>query len=203
MTELVKIVGLRVSKAGRCVSAMDDLVINAGERVLLNGSNGSGKTTALRVLAGLETEYDGTCHVGVDLRQRSYVHQMPYLFRCSVLANACYGLQARRIPRSRRNDIARGWLERLGVGHVAAQPAHTLSGGERRRVALARALAVEPRLLLLDEPFADLDEQGIDRICECLDALGDATTVVLSSPTRMDDTLAARVIPMGATSPAT
>ena len=200
MTELIRIAKMRVFKAGRCISALEELVVEAGERVLLTGSNGSGKTTLLRVLATLEVQYEGMCQVGVVARERIYVHQMPSLFRGTALGNARYGLKARSIPRTRRNEVARQWLARLGVEHIAAQPVRTLSGGERRRLALARAFAVQPKLLLLDEPFADLDDEGVARICDCLELLGDATTVVLSSPTAIDDHLSARVIQMRAVS---
>jgi ABC-type sulfate/molybdate transport systems ATPase subunit len=186
---MIAISQLRVQRQGRCLCAVPELTIAAGERVAILGSNGSGKTTLLRVLAGLTQAYCGHCAVAVDQRARTYLHQQPYLFRGSVLANVRYGQRAGAAHR------AEYWLEQLALGHLAARPTAELSGGERRRVALARALACAPKLLLLDEPLADLDEQARERVCQTLQQLPQ-TTVVIASPVALPSGLVGRSVTM-------
>lgn len=180
-TPVVTVRQLVVTRTPGAICHVSDLQVTGGERVGICGPNGSGKTTLLRVLAGLEPHYEGECRVELSGRAVVYVHQSPYLFRGSVLDNVAYGLAARSLRRTRRRQIASDWLERLGIGHLAARNARTLSGGESRRVAIARAFAVQPRLLLLDEPLADLDDSGSHEVCSAIRSLGD-TTVLIASP---------------------
>jgi molybdate transport system ATP-binding protein len=143
-----------------------------GETVALLGPNGAGKTTALRALAGLapldagRIELDGVVvdepaagtFVPTGQRPIGVVFQDHVLFpRLSALDNVAFGLRARGRSKGDARTAATGWLERLGVAGVAAAKPRALSGGEAQKVALARALAIEPRLLLLDEPLAALD----------------------------------------------
>ncbi len=178
---MIEITNLKVERDGKPICKVDQLSIAAGQRVAILGTNGSGKTTLLRVLAGLTNDFLGTCRIAVDCKQRTYLHQQPFLFRGSVLANVCYGQR----NGSQRNGAGQGdaneWLERLQVGHLAERTTADLSGGERRRVALARALAMRPQLLLLDEPLADLDDEANAIVCETLTQLAD-TTLVIASP---------------------
>jgi len=150
-----------------------DLSVGAGELVAIVGPNGSGKTTLLRVVAGLtpltagSVTLDGVCVDDPGLgrwkppekRAAGFVFQDHRLFpRGDVIANVAFGLRAggtRAGPARRR---ALEWLERMGADHLAARSTPTLSAGEAQRVALARALAPEPSILLLDEPFANLDD---------------------------------------------
>jgi len=107
-----------------------------------------------------------------------------------------YGLAARSVKRSERRRIALDWLARLGIANLADRPVGSLSGGEGRRVALARACVLRPKLLLLDEPLADLDESGVGCVGEALKELSDAT-VVIASPIPLPEGLVARWLELG------
>jgi ABC-type nitrate/sulfonate/bicarbonate transport system ATPase subunit len=172
---------LSVTKKNAVICAAHEFSVEPGEHVGILGPNGSGKTTLLRVLAGFERDFAGRCQVNVSRKERVYVHQSPYLFQSSVLANVAYGLRARGIVRSARSATATEWLERFGIAHLKHAHPRQLSGGERKRVALARALAVEPKLLLLDEPFAELDETGAKTLVTILAQL-QKTTLLIAAP---------------------
>jgi len=149
---MIEISNLQVEREGKRICAVDQLSVAAAEKLAILGTNGSGKTTLLRVLAGLTSDFLGTCRIAVNTRQRTYLHQQPYLFRGTVLTNVQYGEQNRAGQGAHaknsgaRNSGARNWLDRLHVGHLAERSTADLSGGERRRVALARALAMRPKL---------------------------------------------------------
>jgi ABC-type sulfate/molybdate transport systems ATPase subunit len=147
-----------------------DLAFPRGVTVLA-GPSGAGKSTLLRMVAGLvrpdagrvllggRVLHDGRLDVPAFRREVAYLFQEYALFpHLDVLDNVAFGLAARGVPRERRRAIALEWLEKVGLGGFAHARPRTLSGGERQRVALARALAWTPRALLLDEPFAALDE---------------------------------------------
>jgi tungstate transport system ATP-binding protein len=142
------------------------LEIHAGEVVCLVGPTGAGKSTLLRLLGNVETPTAGSLtfrdhsfgrdELPIAVRRRiTLVFQRPLLLAGTVRANVEYGLKLRGV--SQRHARADDMLERLGLNGLAARTARTLSGGETQLVALARALAVEPEVLLLDEPTANLD----------------------------------------------
>nr|WP_319513244.1 ATP-binding cassette domain-containing protein [uncultured Cohaesibacter sp.] len=146
------------------------LDIEPGEFIALLGPSGSGKTTLLRTIAGLQfaeggtLSFDGEDITGLDARKRRFgmVFQNYALFEhMSVAENVAFGLKMReRSARPSAKDISRRVIELLDmaqIGHLAERFPSQLSGGQRQRVALTRALAIEPRLLLLDEPFSALD----------------------------------------------
>jgi molybdate transport system ATP-binding protein len=148
------------------------ITVTPGEVLALLGPNGAGKSTILRALAGLvpldagRIAIDGTVvddpHAGVfvepEQRPIGVVFQDYLLFdHMTVLENVAYGLRARRAPKRDARARAAEWLDRVGLGDYADQKPRALSGGQAQRAALARALAVSPRLLLLDEPLAALD----------------------------------------------
>lgn len=137
------------------------------------GPNGAGKTTLLRALLGLTPRAHARLRLGDDdvtalpphRRGVAWVPQDGALFpHLSALANTAYGLRAHGVPRAAARREAQDWLDRLGVGHLAHRKPAQLSGGQAQRVALARALAARPRLLLLDEPLAALDQTTRARV---------------------------------------
>ena len=149
-----------------------DIEVHPGELLALLGPNGAGKSTVLRSLAGLipidegRIVIDGTTlddpvtdtFVGPEDRSVGFVFQDYLLFeQMSVLENVAYGLRARKVSKTEARQRAADWIERVGLTDYAAQRPRALSGGQSQRIALARALATDPRLLLLDEPLAALD----------------------------------------------
>lgn len=160
------------------------------ERLGICGPNGSGKTTLLRVLAGLLAPTAGEV-TGLPPPGRTVlVHQQPYFFRGSARANIVFALRLKGRPAA----DADGWLDRLGVARLAERTAKVLSAGERRRVALARALAAAPEVLLLDEPFAALDDDGRSTVRAALDDFGNA--LVIAAP-HLQDAPVDRVVELG------
>lgn len=155
------------------------LALGAGDLVVLTGDNGSGKTTFLKMIAGLERgdrlslRFDGVeataQHYPGELRRTIlYVHQHPYLFNTSIASNIRYGLRLRKVAGEERERRVREAIEWAGVGHLMDVPPRQLSGGEKQRVALARAHALSPRVLLVDEPTANLDAQARGQVVDLL-----------------------------------
>lgn len=133
-----------------------DLTLMPGQIVSIVGRSGCGKTTLLQIAAGLLTPTRGK--VQSRFERPAYVFQEPRLLPWrTALQNIAYGLKAAGAPAERQRAVAMGLIERLGLQGAANQYPHQLSGGMRQRVALGRALAIEPDLLLLDEPFGALD----------------------------------------------
>ncbi|MCW2599440.1 MAG: putative transporter ATPase and permease component [Frankiales bacterium] len=161
---------MRATLASAHVEA--SLTADAGEVVALVGPNGAGKTSLLRALAGLlpstgtvELAGRDVAALPVHARGVGWVPQSPSLFtHLSARDNAAYALRARGIRRSTARDRAQDWLTRLGIGELGDARPRALSGGQVARVALARALAAEPDLLLLDEPLAALDTATRDDV---------------------------------------
>lgn len=180
MSELVRIANLDVVRGGKSICVTDELVISSGERILLTGRNGSGKTTLLRVIAGLECEFVGDVSFAIPQIDRVYVHQSPMLFRGTVLFNSMFGLKARGCNADEIMEITQQWLKRFDVDHFANVSSRQLSGGERRRVSLARAFAVQPKMLLLDEPFSDLDEAGQECLLKSIEEATEITFLIAS-----------------------
>jgi len=153
-----------------CVLRVSELDIFAGEIVCVLGPTGAGKSTLLRLLSGLEPPSSGEILVFgqreqcrtpqlAQLRRVTMVFQHPLLLTGSVRYNVEYGLRLRGQANSRH--VGEMMLERLGLLSLASRSVHTLSGGQRQLAALARALVVEPMILLLDEPTANLDPASV------------------------------------------
>ncbi len=180
-----------VERAGRAILEIETLEILSGEVLAIVGPNGAGKSTLLLVLALLECPARGDVLFGgeparrgdLKLRRRlAMVFQEPLLLDATVEANVRSGLALRGVHRAEQKRRAALWLERFAISHLAGRSARTLSGGEAQRTSLSRALVLEPDVLLLDEPFAALDQPTRATLIDDLDAIlgqtGAATVLV-------------------------
>lgn len=175
MTPLLSIQHLKKSFPGRQLFDIAAFHIEPATAYVLTGLNGAGKSTLLRVLAGLEPAEIGQATFNGEAVRFSpyprsmresviYVHQHPVMFSTSIAQNIGYGLAARGMPKadiSRRVEEAMAWA---GIAHLRDSKPQTLSGGEKQRIALARARVLEPKLLLLDEPTSNLDGAAREQV---------------------------------------
>ena len=188
---LLGVRGLRKRHGDRLLFDIDRLEIATHSAYVLTGMNGAGKSTLLRVLGGLErAEIDSLRFAGEDVlrvhpypralrRAIVYVHQHPILFSTSVADNIGYGLVVRgEQPAAVRPvvDEAMAWA---GVAHLRDTDPTRLSGGEKQRVALARAKVLAPRLLLLDEPTANLDGAAREQVIALIPTMIEAGSSVI------------------------
>ncbi|MDX2103610.1 MAG: ABC transporter ATP-binding protein [Alphaproteobacteria bacterium] len=172
---------LSFEAGGRRLLDRVSLTLPAGGITAVMGHNGSGKSLLLRLLAGLLAPSAGGCHwhQPPEPRQRVLVPQTAVLLRRSVAANLHHALAAAGHGCQQRRVIAAATLARFGLEGLADQPARVLSGGEKQRVAIARAAALNPCVLLLDEPTAHLDPGATKQIEAMLIALAEAGTTLL------------------------
>ena len=161
--------------------------IAAGPKTVILGPNGAGKSLTLRLAHGLIRPSAGqvlwrnrkTEGAGAAPRRQAMVFQRPVMLRRSAAANIDYALALHgftRKARLRRRDQV---LERTGLARIAEQPARTLSGGEQQRLALARAWALEPQVLFLDEPTASLDPSASKQVEEIVEAIAASGTKIV------------------------
>ncbi|MEJ6831004.1 MAG: LPS export ABC transporter ATP-binding protein [Akkermansiaceae bacterium] len=183
---LLEVEGLQKSYGGRKVVDEVRLKVNPGEIVGLLGPNGAGKTTTFYMIAGLippdhgRVNFDGKTITRQPMHKRArhgmgYLPQEESIFRkLSVEDNLLAVLETRKkLSRKERRDRADNLLERFGIAHVRKSVAMALSGGEKRRLSLARCLCTEPRLLMLDEPFVGIDPIAVQEIHKIIRELRD------------------------------
>ncbi|HEX4176015.1 MAG TPA: TOBE-like domain-containing protein [Acidimicrobiales bacterium] len=184
----------RISKRFGDAVALDDvsLEVDSGSLTALLGPSGGGKSTLLRIIAGLDTPDAGTVRIqgedltGTPARERGvgfcFQHYAPFR-HLTVRRNVAFGLEVRRRPKNEIKTKVDELLELVGLAHLGERYPSQLSGGQRQRMALARALAIEPRVLLLDEPFGALDAQVRSQLRQWLRDLHDTlhvTTVLVT-----------------------
>ena len=197
----IQALGLAKTYGERAVVNGIDLRVHAGEIVGLLGPNGAGKTTTFYMVVGLVPATRGRVlldgkditHLRMHERARlglGYLPQEPSTFRkLTVSENILAIAEAIKIPRSRRASIVSQHLEELHLTHVAKQPAYTLSGGERRRLEIARALVTNPKFLLLDEPFAAIDPISVSEVQKIILQLKDRGIGVIITDHNVRETL--------------
>lgn len=152
-----------------------------GELVALVGPNGSGKTTLLRAMHGL-LRMQGTRTIGPQAQRQAMVFQRPFMMRLSVRNNLRLALWLSGVPRAQWNERCAAALARVALQGLEERPARALSGGQQQRLAIARAWAVQPTLLFLDEPTASLDPTAKKEVEALLAGFAaDGMTLVMST----------------------
>ncbi|MEI6599103.1 MAG: ATP-binding cassette domain-containing protein [Comamonadaceae bacterium] len=172
-------------RSERAVRALSDVTLRIapGERVALVGANGCGKSTLLRLLHGLLRQTSGQVQAA-PLKQQAMLFQRPHLLRTTVQNNVALGLWLRGRPWALAKTLALSALARVGLTELAQRSARKLSGGQQQRVAMARAWALDPQILLLDEPTASLDphaKREVEALMEEFANSAAAMTLVFAS----------------------
>jgi lipopolysaccharide export system ATP-binding protein len=187
---------------GRAIVRGISLQVKYGEVVGLLGPNGAGKTTTFYMVVGLvrpdqgRVSLDGTDITKMPMYQRArhgigYLPQEPSVFRkLSVADNLMAVLETMNLSAAERKERRDGLLDELGIAHLAGNMAYTLSGGERRRVEIARALTLSPKFILLDEPFAGIDPLAVQDIQGIISLLKSKGIGILITDHNVRETLA-------------
>jgi tungstate transport system ATP-binding protein len=156
------------------------LEIEAGPSTIILGANGAGKSVLMRLMHGLLAPTSGSVSWSGSAGRQAMVFQRPIMLRRSALANVAYAVNAAGMPGAEK--VAMEALKEVGLTHLAHRPARVLSGGEQQRLALARAWALHPEVLFLDEPTASLDPSAtreIEAVIRAFDASG--TKIVMAT----------------------
>lgn len=178
---LLELRGVTFVRSGKVLLDRSDLVLTPQGRTVIIGPNGAGKSLLMRLAHGLLEPSTGAIvcrHNGSGAPRQAMVFQRPVLLRRSTIANVTHALALRGVPRWGRRKQAEQALARFGLADLAQRPARVLSGGEQQRLALARAWALEPDILFLDEPSSALDPAATK-------AVEDAVNVFHSNGTKI------------------
>ncbi|WP_135079968.1 phosphate ABC transporter ATP-binding protein [Terasakiella sp. SH-1] len=160
--------------------------VQAGTRLMILGANGAGKSLLLRICHGLLKPSSGVVSWNGDVsfskltrEKQAMVFQRPVMLRRTARANIEYALKLRGVDPAQREEKAYGVLKRVGLARLADQPARVLSFGEQQRLAMARAWAINPDVLFLDEPTASLDPSATHSIEETIEAIAQSGTTII------------------------
>lgn len=180
------VTGAATRRRGKTLVGPVDLHLDGAGVTVVIGPNGSGKTTLLSLLHGTARLSQGAirwnCPTAEARHHQSFVFQRPVMLRRSVEENLTFPLRARGIKRAEARSKARAWAARVGLGDLLDRHAPVLSGGEQQKLALARALITDPKLVFLDEPCAALDGRAMREIEEILiTAKANGTRLILST----------------------
>ncbi len=180
----LRVASLCFAAGGRRLIDGLSFTLTPGSRTLILGPNGAGKSLLLRLCHGLLTPTAGSVRwadlSAVQARASvAMVFQRPVLLRRSAAANIAYALGLRGVPRAERHARAAAVLQRSGLSHLARRPARVLSGGEQQRLAVARAWALAPQVLILDEPTSNLDPAATRAVETAVHAIHAAGTTIL------------------------
>lgn len=193
--------GLKKTYGKRTVVKDVNLKVSQGEIVGLLGPNGAGKTTSFYMMVGLVSADEGKIELMGEnvtdnpiheraLKGIGYLPQEASVFReLSVEANIYSVLECRNLSRAKRKELLEALIKDFGLGHVRKSKGRELSGGERRRVEIARCLALEPKFVLLDEPFAGVDPLAVSDIQAVIKSLKDRHIGVLITDHNVRETL--------------
>ncbi len=178
--------GALVRRRGKVLVGPVDLTLESDGVTIVIGPNGSGKTSFLKMLHGILRLSDGqvnwACATEDAQRRQAFVFQTPVMLRRTVLDNLIYPLRLSKVPKIEARMQAMDWAERIGLEEAQMRQATVLSGGERQKLALARALIRKPDLLFLDEPCASLDGRAMREIEFILkEAAASGTRIVMST----------------------
>ncbi|MGR3762160.1 ATP-binding cassette domain-containing protein [Roseobacteraceae bacterium NS-SX3] len=178
--------GAMAQRQGKVLVGPVDLTLEGRGTTIVIGPNGAGKTSLLKMLHGILRRNAGSlewaCPTGEAQRRQAFVFQTPVMMRRSVIDNIAYPLRLAGVPRKEARARARDWAERISLGGVLERQATMLSGGERQKLALARALIREPEVLFLDEPCAALDGRATREIEDLLaQAAHGGTRLIMST----------------------
>jgi tungstate transport system ATP-binding protein len=182
----LKMSGAVVKRRGKTLLGPVDMTVAAQGFTIVMGPNGAGKTTLLRTLHGLERLSAGQIEWQVPLAaaqmRQAFVFQTPIMMRRSVRENIAYPLLVEGQSKSKAYARADEWAKRVGLGAALDQPAPQLSGGEKQKLALARALIRDPQIIFLDEPCANLDGRSMREIEAILkDAQSNGTRILMAT----------------------
>jgi tungstate transport system ATP-binding protein len=180
----LRIEDLCFEAGGRRIIDSISLEIGAGVRTVILGPNGAGKSVLMRLCHGLLAPTSGrvvwnALQAASGRQRQAMVFQRPVMLRRSALANVAYGLKLAGVERHERLARALRALEGLGLAHLAGRSARVLSGGEQQRLALARAWALEPEVLFLDEPTANLDPYATREVEAAIANIGASGTKII------------------------
>lgn len=193
--------GLKKTYNGRTVVKGVSLDVTKGEVVGLLGPNGAGKTTSFYMMVGLVRADEGSIHLSNDeltydpinnraMKGIGYLPQEASIFReLSVEENIYSVLEVRNLPTKRKNKMLDSLIDDFSLGHIRTSKGRSLSGGERRRVEIARTLALEPKFVLLDEPFAGVDPLAVSDIQNIIRGLKERDIGVLITDHNVRETL--------------